>query len=142
MNNISESEIINRKNSLFFILKKKEEIICNLTNSFNFILEFATQDIINNLNNIKDTITKNINLAMINKYNNNNLIEKYFLNLSENIYPKTKTFNNRTYSSENILNNSNYQLIEELNTEKEKNKKLKNQIQTLEYKISQNNFSR
>ena len=79
MTNISESEVINRKNRLMLIIKKKEEIINILTNSFNFILEFVTQDITNNLYNLKDTIIKNINLTMINKFNNNNLIEKYFL---------------------------------------------------------------
>ena len=140
MTNISESEVINRKNRLMFIIKKKEEIINNLTNSFNFILEFVTQDITNNLYNLKDTITKNINLTMINKYNNNNLIEKYFLNLSQNIYPKTKTLHHITYSRENIVNEKNSQLIQELNFEKEKNKKLINQIQALGFKIS-NNFN-
>ena len=141
MTDISESEVINRKNRLIFIMKKKEEIICYLTNSFNFILEFATQDIINNLYYLKDTITKKINLAMINKYNYNNLIEKYFLNLSENINTKTKTFKHKKYSSGNIVNNQNIRLIQELNTEKEKNKILRNQIQRFEFKISQNNFN-
>ena len=130
MTDISESEVINRKNRLIFIMKKKEEIICNLTNSFHFILEFVAEHIINNLNNLKDTIAKNINIEMINKYNNNNLIEKYFHNLSEN------------YSSENIVNNQINQLIQELNTEKENNRILRNQIQSLEFRISQNNFNR
>ena len=140
MTNISESEVINRKNRLMLIIKKKEEIINILTNSFNFILEFVTQDITNNLYNLKDTIIKNINLTMINKFNNNNLIEKYFLNLSESIDPKTKTFNHKTYSPENIVNDQNSQLIKELNIEKEKNQKLRNQIQVLEFRIS-NNFN-
>ena len=141
MNNINESEIINRKNRLIFIIKKKEEIISNLTNSFNFILEFAIQDVSNDLNNLKDIITKNINLAMIDKYNNNNLMEKYFSNQSENIYSKTKVFNHKAYNSKIIVNNMNNQLIEELNIEKEKNKKLSEQIQTLKFKMSQNNFN-
>ena len=38
------------------------------------------------------------------------------------------------------MNEQNSQLIQELNTEKEKNKKLRNQIQALEFKIS-NNFN-
>jgi hypothetical protein len=127
MTNISESEVINRKNRLMLIIKKKEEIINILTNSFNFILEFVTQDITNNLYNLKDTIIKNINLTMINKFNNNNLIEKYFLNLSEN--------------TGNFSNNTNQPLIEELTNEKEKNKILNEKIQLLEFKLSTYNIN-
>ena len=126
LTNINESEIIKRKNRLTFIIKKKEEIISILTNTFNFILEFATQNIINDLNKLKDIITKNINLAMINKYNNNNLIEQYFIN-------------HNNYSFKNIQNNKENQLIQELKAEKEKNKILIDQIQEL--KNSQNNFN-
>jgi hypothetical protein len=138
MNNINESEIINRKNRLIFIIQKKGEIISNLNNSFNFISEFATQNIRNSLNNLKDVITKNINIAMINKYNNNNLLEKYFLNQSNNNYPKSKK-NNKNYSFEKFENNQKNELIQKLNAEKEKNKILIDQIQAL--KISQNNFN-
>jgi hypothetical protein len=68
-------------------------------------------------------------------------MEKYFSNQSENIYSKTKVFNHKAYNSKIIVNNMNKQLIEELNTEKEKNKKLSEQIQTVEFKMSQNNFN-
>ena len=63
---------------------------------------------------------------MINKYNHNNLIEKYFLNLSENINAKKKVFHNSYYShkTNNNNNNANQQLITELSNEKEKNKNL------------------
>lgn len=72
---------------------------------------------------------------MINKYNNNNLIEKYFLNLSENIYVNKKVFHHGN-SSGNINNNKNQQLMTELANEKEKNKKLSEQIQLLKLKMS------
>ena len=111
MTNIKESEIMERKKALIFIIKKREEIITYLNNSFNFILEFTIQNDRNNLNNLKDTITKNINLAMINKHNNNNLIEKYFLNLSENIYHKTY---------ENIANEPNSQFLTNVGSNEEK----------------------
>jgi hypothetical protein len=55
------------ENRMSFIIKTKEEIITNLNNSFNFISEFATQNIGNTLNNLKDIIIKNINLELINK---------------------------------------------------------------------------
>ena len=135
MNNINESEIINRKNRLIFIIKTRAEIINNLNNSFNFISEFSTQNIGNSLNNLKDIIIQNINLELINKYNNNNLIEKYFLNLSENIYVNKKVFHHGN-SSGNINNNKNQQLMTELANEKEKNKKLSEQIQLLKLKMS------
>jgi len=111
MNNINESEINIRKNRMILIINKKEEIISNLNNSFNFISEFATQNIGNSLNNLKDIIIKNINLELIDKYNNNNLIEKYF-------------------------NNSNEQLISKLNNEKEKINNLNDQIQILKLELS------
>ena len=141
MNNINESEIINRKNRLIFIIQKKGEIISNLNNSFNFISEFATQNIRNSLNNLKDIIIKSINLELINKYNNNNLIEKYFLNLSENTYVKKKVLHHRQYSSGNINNNSDQKLITDLTNEKEKNTKLNEQIQLLKYKLSKYNLN-
>mgnify|MGYP006873027863 CR=1 FL=1 len=136
MDNINELEIMNRKSRLFLIIQTKIEIISNLSNSFNFISEFATQNIGNSLNNLKDIIIKNINLELINKYNDNNLKEKY--NLSENIYFKKK-ISHKKHNFDDINFNANSQLIKELNPEKEENKKLDEQIQPLEFSKINNN---
>ena len=134
---MNQSDILNLKKDLILFINKKEEIFKDLNHSFNFIMQLAPKnyEISNIFNNLKDNISKNINLNLIKNYDN--LFENFIKNISK------KKLNEKTvgiapkYNYENYENNN--KLMNELISEREKNKSLIKKIETLKYKINENN---